>query len=131
MVVAFAFTSLFGALAPSTLVAADCATGDPNNPIKTSIISGPACDGNSKSGKVEDNPIWKLLIFVLNIMIAGVGVLAVAGVVYASVLYVTAADRADQIKKAKDLILNVAIGVIAFGLMYSFLNFLIPGGIFN
>lgn len=98
--------------------------------INTSIIQCP--DGtNNASGNVEDNAIWKLLIMILNIMIAGVGILAVAGVVYASVLYATAADRADQVKKAKDIIWNVVIGVLSFGLMYSLLNFLIPGGIFN
>lgn len=95
---------------------------------KTSIIN---CDARNDSGKVEDNAIWKLLLITLNIMIAGVGVLAVTGVVYGAVLYTTAADRPEQIKKAKETITNVVIGVLAFGLMYSLLNFLIPGGVFN
>jgi hypothetical protein len=64
-------------------------------------------------------------------MTAGVGVLAVLGVVWAAVLYTTADDRADQVKKAKDMIWNVVFGLIAFGLMYALLNFLIPGGIFT
>ena len=64
--------------------------------------------GTDVGTSVETNPIWRLLIIVLNIMLAGVGILAVAGVVYAAVLYATAADRAEQVKKAKDLILNVA-----------------------
>lgn len=113
-----------GAITPAYPVgAAKC--GD----ATTSIIS---CETpNQKSDKVEDNAIWKLLIMVLNIMIAGVGILAVGGIVYGSVLYASAGDRPEQTKKAKEIILNVVIGLIAFGLMYSFLNFLIPGGIFN
>ena len=120
-----AFLSLFsgGLLLTSPVMAAKCGGAD------TAIISCEAAEG--KTDNIEQNAIWKLLVMVLNIMIAGVGILAVAGVVYAAVLYTTAADRADQVKKAKDIILNVAIGVIAFGLMYSLLNFLIPGGIFN
>lgn len=113
-----------GLFAPALPVsAAQC--GD----ATTSIIS---CDTpNKKSDRVEDNAIWKLLIMVLNIMIAGVGILAVGGIVYGSVLYASAGDRPEQTKKAKEIILNVVIGLIAFGLMYSLLNFLIPGGIFN
>lgn len=120
-----AFLSLFGGslVLASPALAAKCGDAD------TAIISCETPD--KKTDNIEDNAIWKLLIMVLNVMIAGVGILAVAGVVYAAVLYATAADRADQVKKAKDIILNVAIGVIAFGLMYSLLNFLIPGGIFS
>lgn len=80
---------------------------------------------------VSSSGIWGVLLFALKVMTAGVGVLAVLGVVWAAVLYTTADDRADQVKKAKDMIWNVVIGVVAFGLMYAFLNFLIPGGIFT
>jgi hypothetical protein len=80
---------------------------------------------------VSSSGIWGVLLFVLKIMTAGVGVLAVLGVVWAAVLYTTADDRADQVKKAKDMIWNVVFGLIAFGLMYALLNFLIPGGIFT
>lgn len=107
----------------SSPVLADCLN------IKTSIIECPGAD--NKSPDVEQNAIWKLMIQVLNIMIAGVGILAVGGIVYGAVLYASAADRPEQTKKAKEIILNVVVGLIAFGLMYSFLNFLIPGGIFN
>lgn len=80
---------------------------------------------------VSSSGIWGVLLFALKVMTAGVGVLAVLGVVWAAVLYTTADDRADQVKKAKDMIWNVVIGVVAFGLMYALLNFLIPGGIFT
>lgn len=118
-------TALLGSTIGITLSAhaAECAG------TTTSIIECPGA--NNKSSDVEQNAIWKLLLQVLNIMIAGVGILAVGGIVYGSVLYASAADRPEQTKKAKEIILNVVIGLIAFGLMYSFLNFLIPGGIFN
>jgi hypothetical protein len=60
-----------------------------------------------------------------------VGVLGVAGIVYGAVLYTTAADKAEQTKKAIGIITNVVIGIIAYALMYLVLNFLIPGGIFT
>lgn len=97
----------------------------------TSIIGGDICKPAAGSTGVQANPIWSILIWVLNIMLAGVGVLAVGGVVYAGILYVTAADSAEQVKKAKGIITNVVIGLVAFGLMYSLLNWLIPGGVFS
>lgn len=112
------------------MAAADCGTGDAA--IKTSIIGGDICKGiDNKSPDAQNNGVWKLLILVLNIMTAGVGVLGVAGIVYGSVLYTTAADKAEQTKKAIGIITNVVIGIIAYGLMYLVLNFLIPGGIFT
>lgn len=107
----------------STPASADCAG------VKTAILS---CDGaNNKSSNVQDNAIWKLLLLVLNIMTAGVGIVAVGGIVYGSILYTSAGDRQDQTKKAIGIITNVVIGLVAYALMYLVLNFLIPGGIFS
>lgn len=100
--------------------------------VDTSIIGGNICDGvNNDSTNAQDSAVWKLLILVLNIMTAGVGILAVAGIVYGSVLYASAGDRAEQTKKAISIITNVVVGIIAYALMYLVLNFLIPGGIFT
>ncbi len=96
--------------------------------VQTAIIK---CPQNNGSSNVEDNGIWGLLLLVLNIMTAGVGILAVGGIVYGAILYTTAEDRADQIKKATDIITNVVIGLVAFALMWAGLNFLIPGGVFS
>ena len=66
----------------------------------------------------------------LNILTAGVGIIAVGGIVYGAILYTTAEDKADQVKKATDIITNVVIGLVMFGLMYAGLNFIVPGGVF-
>lgn len=95
--------------------------------VETSLIE---CDQDNEGDDVEDNGIWGLLLIVLNIMTAGVGVLGVAGIVYGAILYTTAEDKADQVKKATDIITNVIIGLVLFALMYAGLNYLIPGGVF-
>lgn len=92
----------------------------------TSIIS---CKADNKG--TETSGVWQLLIMVLQIMTAGVGILAVGGIVYGAVLYTTATDKAEQTKKAIGIITNVVIGIFAYGLMYVVLNFLIPGGLFK
>jgi hypothetical protein len=70
-------------------------------------------------------------VLVVNILTGGVGVLAIMGIIYASILYTTAGGSKEQIEKAKGVIMNVVIGVVAFLLMFSFVNFLVPGGLFN
>ena len=74
------------------------------------------------------NGVWSILLIVINILAAGVGIVAVGGIIYAALLYTSASDDASQVSKAKSTILNVAIGIISFGLLYSGLQFIIPGG---
>ena len=64
-------------------------------------------------------------------MTAGVGVLALAGIVYGAVLYTSAGGSPEQIKKARTIFTNVVIGVLAFAGMYTLLQFIVPGGVFN
>ncbi len=94
--------------------------------IVTSVIK---CDSNG-SGDIEDSCVWSLLTQVINIMTAGIGLLAVGGVIYGSILYTTAGGSMDQTKQAIKIIQNVIIGLVAYAFMYSFLNYVIPGGLF-
>ncbi len=121
----FAFL-LLGCLAVNagyvSTVSADCGG------VKTSIIN---CSQTGKGGAIQDSGVWGILLLILNIMTAGVGILGVGGIVYGAVLYASASDDSSQVSKAKDIIKNVLIGLVAFGAMYLLLNFLIPGGIFT
>lgn len=102
------FGTLF--ISPVVSAATDCGT---------SIIPCDAANGG----------INGLLSLAIKILAAGVGVAAVGGVIYGSVLYTTAAGSAEQTKQAKAIIFNVVIGLVAYALMLSFLNFIIPGGV--
>lgn len=94
--------------------------------LKTAIIKINCKD----DGTLQNNGIWQLLLLLINILTAGVGVLAVGGIVYGAILYTTAEDKADQVKKATDIITNVIIGLVLFALMWAGLNYLVPGGVF-
>jgi hypothetical protein len=95
--------------------------------VDTNIIN---CESNGEDG-IEGTGLWNLLLTAINILSAGIGIAAVGGVVYAAVLYSSAGANADNIKKAKGMFVNIGIGIVAYLLMYSFLNYLIPGGLFN
>ena len=94
---------------------------------ETSIIK---CDADN-SGGIENNGVWALLLMAINILTAGIGIAAVGGIVYGSILYTTAGDNESQIKTAKEVIRNVIIGVIAYIAMFALLQFIIPGGVFS
>lgn len=91
--------------------------------VETSIIPVDCSTGG--------NPIWGLLLMAINILTAGIGIVAVGGIIYASILWTTAEDKNAQIVKSKETIFNVVVGLVAFALLWSFLQFLIPGGIFK
>lgn len=121
-----AVSMLFGsvgslALASPVTAASECP--------KTAILQN-VC--KSSGGEVDGKgTIMSILLLVINILAVGVGIAAVGGVVYAAILYTTAEDKAAQVTKAKMIIFNVVLGVVAYFLMFSFLQFLIPGGVFN
>ncbi|HMH70196.1 MAG TPA: hypothetical protein VK502_02260 [Candidatus Saccharimonadales bacterium] len=119
---ALALSSLLVISSSLTPVAlADCGEA------KTSVINCATGSGTT----AKDSAIWQVLLIILNIMTAGIGILAVGGIVYGSIMYASAGDKADQTKKAIEVITNVVIGIVAYGLMYVVINFLIPGGLFN
>ena len=92
---------------------------------------GKCKDGSTPDTSTDQNGIWGILFLVINILTAGIGVVAVGGIVYGSILYASAGGSADQVKKARTIIINVVIGIVAYALMYALLNFIVPGGVFN
>lgn len=83
------------------------------------------CDDPDKDG------ISQLLLMAINILTASVGIAAVGGLVFGSILYTTAAGDPAKTKKGITAITNVVIGLIAFASMWAVLNFMIPGGVFK
>lgn len=102
--------------------------------LQCSILPSNICNSAKKEavdGKVQGTGVYELLKFVLQILTAGIGIVAVGSVVYAGILYASAGDNQQQVQNAKNNIKNVAIGIVAFGLMFIALNWLIPGGVFG
>lgn len=112
------------------VLAVDCdpATQSCCGGVETSLIK---CDQPGTGTDIRGTGIWGILLLVINILTAGIGVAAVAGIVYASILYTSSAGEPDKIKKAMTIITDIVIGVVAYALMYAALNFLVPGGLFT
>jgi len=128
----------FATVASTGVMAQSCGTDQNGDPIKTGVLDCSSVadkdtngDGVIDNKDVDTNGIWKLLLIGINILTAGVGIAALGGIVYASILYTTAGGNAEQIKKALEFIRNVVIGIVAYAVMFSLLNFIIPGGLFT
>ena len=82
--------------------------------------------------KAEDSEaIFALLNFFLTILVALVGIVAIGMFIWAGVLYASGDANSNRVAQAKTIMTNTTVGIIAFGLMYLALNWLIPGGIFD
>lgn len=88
---------------------------------EVAIISESVCQGG----------IPGLILLLINILTGGVGIVAVGGIVYAALLYTTAGAEEAQVKKAKETIRNVSLGLVLFVVMWSLTQYLIPGGAFG
>ena len=95
-------------------------------------------DSNSKNAPTAEAKTailpsdWKIediLNTILVVVTTGVGIAAVGSIVFAGILYITARDNAGQVSKAKTMIMNTVIGIIAYILMWAFLEWIIPGGV--
>jgi len=105
------------------------AVGNNGCETDTAIIK---CDNVTVGGNgVENTGVWSILLTAINILTAGVGIAAIGGIIYGAILYTSAGGSPEQVKKAITIITNVVIGIVAYALMFSGLNFLIPGGLFN
>lgn len=78
-----------------------------------------------------EGAIIYLLRYVVQLMTYGIGILAVGGVILAGIMYASAGGSQEQTKKAKMMLFNIAIGLVAYAFMFAITNFLIPGGVFN
>lgn len=90
-------------------------SGDTTGPVKTSILP-------------SDLDAIGLIKMAIWIMSAGIGVVAVGGIVWGAILY-TSAGSSDRAKKGIEVIRNVVLGLLLYIFMLAIINFLIPGGL--
>lgn len=114
------FTAFVGSplLVPASASALEC-----------SVLPDSICS-RAETGTLEGSGTWALLLFVIQLLTAGVGLVAVAMIAYASFLYTTARSDESQTKQAKEMIRNVVIGLLVYVFMWAGVQWLIPGGIF-
>lgn len=67
-----------------------------------------------------------VLSAVINIMTAGIAILAVIGIVISGIQYLTASGNEEQLRKSKRRIFEIVIGLVAYVVIYALLRWLLP-----
>ena len=88
------------------------------------------CVETSFFGKVcstgEGTEVYAILSIVIQVLTAGIGILATIGIVYFGVQYLTSGDDPSKVKKAKSRLIAIVIGLATYAVIYSALIFLLP-----
>lgn len=107
---------------------------DPTNP-KT-VCTDPAASGGSDGTNVQCNAsscnlIQKYIDPLVQLLSALVGVAVTISIIIGGIQYGSSAGDPQATMAAKSRIRNSLIALVAFLFLYAFLQFLIPGGLFN
>lgn len=92
--------------------------------VDTNIID---CDDDASGG----GGIFAVLNVILNVLTWGVGIAGTLGIVITGITYMTAKDDVAQMTKAKNRLIQIIIGLAVYAVMWGFLQWLLPGGVFG
>lgn len=117
--------------------------GNTNLPEQSESVEAPApitnedrerlvnCDGSSDPAKcLNGNPIFANIVYAINIISAGVGVIVTAMIVIGGIQYASAGGNPQKVAAAKTRITNAIIALVAYFFLFAFLQWLVPGGLF-
>lgn len=97
-----------------------------NGVCKTKTSGGLIADLNDTQGKVEE-----YLQLAVNIVTAVAGLAIVSSVIISGIQYSTSGGNPQATAKAKERITQAIIALVASLLLYTFMQWLIPGGVFS
>ncbi len=87
-------------------------------------------EGGDLQGCIKKNPLINTFNSIINFFAIGVGVIVIIMVIIGGIQYTTAGSNPQAVSSAKKKIMNAIISLVAFLLLYSFMQWLVPGGVF-
>lgn len=82
-------------------------------------------------GSSDQNPIFALLSLVIRAASVILGLVLVAVVVYAGILYIVSGGQPNEVQEAKNRLKAAVTALVLYALMFGILQSVIPGGIFR
>ena len=79
----------------------------------------------------DKDPIMDVIMSIFNWLSVGVGTVIIIFVVVGAMQYMTSAGNQDKAKKGIETIRNAIIALFLYFAMWSLINYLVPGGVFN
>lgn len=99
-----------------------------------SVLAADNCSDSTKAGLqkcLDTNPIVTDLNVIVNFLSAGVGIVVIATIIIGGIQYSLAGDKAEAVTKAKTRITNGLLALVIYILIFGFLQWVVPGGLFN
>ena len=75
--------------------------------------------------------VYKILNLVIDILSMGVAIVGIIGVTIVGIQYLTAKDSEEKTRKAKNRMLEIVIGLVAYAVLFAAVQWLLPGGMMN
>lgn len=94
------------------------------------------CGGKDLGSKTDINdktgcPIVGYLIIGINILTGAVGLVVVASIIFSGIQYSAARDDPQKIAAAKSRIVSAVLALLMYVFMFTFLQWVVPGGVLN
>lgn len=83
------------------------------------------------NGASDKDSILTVLVTISNWLAAGVVIAVIGGIIYGAIMYATSAGDAGKAKSATEIIRNAFIALVLYFLMWAFLQYIVPGGLFG
>jgi len=91
----------------------------PNDSACQGVIIRVHCDDKGSG-------IYAIINIAVNILTAGVGIAATAGLIFAGFRYSQARDSAENVAGAKKMITNIIIGLVIWAVFFTLIKWLLP-----
>lgn len=110
--------------APTTTDACGRAASDP-------LKSSANCARINPAENCSDcTTLEKDVQLIMNVLIIGVGLVVTLMIVIAGIQYTLARENPQAVQAAKSKITNAVIAMVSFMLIYTFIQWIVPGGLF-
>jgi len=106
-------------------------SSDPTSTPKTTTSSSVIADCTDTQQCLTQSPIVHDINLIINFLSAGVAIIVIGTVILGGVQYSMAGDKPDAVSAARKRIANGLMSFAVFLLIFAFLQWLIPGGIFG
>lgn len=116
-----AATDLSAEAACKDTATADCAEKTPD----------PALNTDCRTDAAQCNPVTQYVNPLINTLAALAGIAVVIGIIVGGIQYASSGGDPQKAASGKSHIKNSIIALIAFFFLYSFLQFVVPGGVLN
>ncbi len=98
---------------------------------KNGVCTDPAADGDSSCTRNSCDIVQKYINPTINLLSISFGLLATISIILGGIQYAASEGDPQNVTKAKSRIKNTIIAIVAYFFLFAFLQFLIPGGLFN